>query len=482
MLFLRALDIARLRCYKHTIFCHREGFMKNVQEATSRIHGQLLIGLVGALVVMSVVVLSGEELKHVPPAAPSFTVLYSFTGADGGFPNAGLFRDAAGNLYGTAGVVSAGVVFKLSPTGTYTVLYRFTGGADGAGPNGPLIRDPAGNLYGTTNQGGPGTPPACGPVMPSCGVVFKLSPTNTETVLHNFAGVPDGAYPSAGLVRDAGGNLYGTTPFGGSANSSCKVGTNDYTTCGTVFKISAKGTETVLYSFRSGTDGGEPYAGLIQDGTGNLYGTANRGGESNLDVCSNAFDRDTTCGVVFKLSAIGSETVLHTFTGADGANPYAGLIQDAAGNLYGTTANGGAKSDTCVNQNLTSTCGVVFKLIRCNSGYDFKVLYSFTGGAEGGNPQGGLLRDSAGNLYGTTTHGGATNTCDPPSGCGVVFKLSPTGTETVLHSFTGADGMFPYAGLIQDTAGNLYGTTLMGGRTSTCNPTNGCGVVFRLTP
>jgi hypothetical protein len=222
---------------------------------------------------------------------------------------------------------------------------------------------------------------------------------------------------------------------------------------------------------------------LILDSSGNLYGTTELGGT-----------RDQ--GVVFELIRCDSAPsgyelkVLYSFTGgADGANPKAGLIRDAVGNLYGTTANGGATTIPCP----TSGCGVVFELIRCDSapsGYDFKLLYSFTGGADGGNPEAGLTQDAAGNLYGTTLSGGTQ-----PSGfneciagdfaCGVVFKLSPTGTETVLHSFTGPDGANPAAGVIQDAQGNLYGTTLVGGGDVSffCSIEFGtCGVVFEVTP
>jgi uncharacterized repeat protein (TIGR03803 family) len=204
--------------------------MKTVQEptvrktlivATSRIRWQLLIGLVAAIAVMSIVVLSGQELKHVPPAAPSFVVLHTFAGApsDGANPEfGGLIPDATGNLYGTTaygGASSGGVVFELSPTGTETVLYSFTGGADGANPYGGLVLDAAGNLYGTTVGGG--TPSAC--TQPTCGVVFKLGASRTETVLHTFTGAADGGLPLAGLVQDKAGNLYGTTYFGGASGN-----------------------------------------------------------------------------------------------------------------------------------------------------------------------------------------------------------------------------------------------------------------------
>jgi uncharacterized repeat protein (TIGR03803 family) len=327
------------------------------------------------------------------------------------------------------------VVFKLSPSGTETVVYRFSG-QDGANPHAGLVRDGAGNLYGTTSGGGAGV-----------GVVFKLSPSGTETVLHSFTG-DDGINP-LDLVRDAAGNLYGTTASGGSWN------------IGVVFELVRSDStyqSKVLFTFTGNMkqDGAYPLAGLVRDVAGNLYGTTSYGGTHGW-------------GVVFKLSPTGSETVLHSFTnGADGAYPAAGLIQDAAGNLYGTTYGAGAHG-----------FGVVFELIRCDSepsGYEFRPLYSFTGGAAGAYPLAGLVRDMAGNLYGTTSYGGT-------HGWGVVFKLSPTGSETVLHSFTnGADGAYPAAGLIQDAAGNLYGTTTQGGATSTCEPPYGCGVVFKLTP
>jgi uncharacterized repeat protein (TIGR03803 family) len=179
-----------------------------------------------------------------------------------------LIRDALGNLYGTAqngGAFGNGVVFKLCPTGTETVLYSFTGGADGGTPQGGLVRDPVGNLYGTTAFGGIVTI-SCGEF---CGVVFKLTPTGTETVLHSFTGGADGALDgfvdNAGLIRDAVGNLYGTAPAGGIQDQpGC---------CGVVFELSPTGTETVLYSFTGGADGGVPLAGLVRDPVGNLYGT-----------------------------------------------------------------------------------------------------------------------------------------------------------------------------------------------------------------
>jgi uncharacterized repeat protein (TIGR03803 family) len=400
---------------------------KTLTVATSRIPWQPLLALVGAIVVMSVVVLSGQELKHVPPAAPSFTVLYTFGGSSN----------------------------------------------DGIGPNG-VIRDTAGNLYGTTFGGGFAGDCPHGTFITGCGTVFKLSPTGAETVLYRFTGGEDGGLSTAGLIQDAVGNLYGTTKFGGQFSDSCYQYSSDYGGCGVVFKLSPRGTETVLHLFTGGADGGNPVAGLVRDAAGNLYGTSVLGGGIATTACNPP--NGNGCGVVFKLSSAGAETVLHSFTGGeDGAGP-GELIEDAAGNLYGTTFGGG------------SGYGVVFELIRCDSepsGYEFKVLYSFKGGADGANPAAGLIRDAVGNLYGTTQSGGhQSSACNLGNGgigtCGVVFKLSPAGTETVLYRFTGgADGGNPVAGLVRDAAGNLHGTNEFAGD-STCFSPYGCGVVFEL--
>jgi uncharacterized repeat protein (TIGR03803 family) len=351
------------------------------------------------------------------------TVLYSFTGgADGGYPNAGVIRDSAGNLYGTTtagGASNWGVVYKLDPAGNYTVLYSFTGGENGGGPYAGVIRDPAGNLYGTTSDGG----------AASVGVVYKLNAAGQETVLHTFTGGADGSFPNAGVIRDSSGNLYGTTSSGGTANA------------GVVYTLDAAGRETVLYSFTGGADGSFPYAGVIRDSAGNLYGTTLVGGPAEL-------------GEVFELDAAGNETVLFSFPGpTDGEWPTAGVIRDPAGNLYGTTEYGGR-----------ANADVVYKV---NTAGREKVLYSFTGGADGSFPYAGVIRDSAGNLYGTTTAGGASNS-------GVVYKVNTAGQETVLYSFTGAaDGGLPFAGVIRDSAGNLYGTTTAGGASNS-------GVVYKV--
>ena len=351
------------------------------------------------------------------------TVLYNFgSGAqDGRSPAAGMIIDSAGDLYGTTqlgGTTGEGVLYKLDAGGQETVLYSLGGGGGGALPDAGVIRDSAGNLYGTTNAGGAN----------NGGVVYKLDSAGQETVLYSFLGGTERANPFAGVIGDSDGNLYGTTYYGGPANM------------GTVYKLDAAGKETVLHTFAGGTDGGYPLAGLIRDSAGNLYGT-------------------TSEGTVYKLDASGNFSVLYGFTsGADGGRPYAGVILDSAGNLYGTTYDGGV-----------GEWGTVFRL---DTSGNLTALYSFTGADDGGLPEAGVIRDSAGNLYGTTTYGGTAN-------AGVVYKLDPAGNETVLYSFTCADdGCAPTAGVIMDPAGNLYGTTLFGGRYG--NGHNGSGVVFKL--
>ena len=250
-------------------------------------------------------------------------------------------------------------------------------------------------------------------------------------MLYAFTGGADGAnpaaYAAAGVIRDSAGNLYGTTRDGGTGY-------------GVVFKLDTAGQETVLHSFTGGIDGAYPVGGVIRDSAGNLYGTAAAGGTAGA-------------GVVFKVNKAGKQTVLYAFRGGDdGGNPDAGVIRDSAGNLYGTTQTYGAEN-----------VGVVYKL---DTAGNETVLHSFTGGADGGHPYpGGLIRDSAGNLYGTASNGGTANV-------GVVYKLNKAGKEKVLYSFTCSGGCYPDAGVIRDSAGNLYGTTTLGG--------GGSGVVFKL--
>jgi uncharacterized repeat protein (TIGR03803 family) len=363
-------------------------------------------------------------------SAQTFHLLYQFkSGNDGSQPYANVILDRKGNLYGTTtidGAYSNGTVFKVSPSGRETVLHSFTGtGGDGANPITPLVRDGAGNLYGTTQYGGVFTGP-CGAAY-GCGIVFEVTPGGKETVLHRFTGTGgDGSYPSQGLVRDSAGNLYGTNGGGGAYGF------------GTVFKLDPAGTETVLYSFNGNNGGGfDPFGGsLLRDSAGNLYGT--------------------TLRTAYKLDPTGTLTVLHTFNGnGDGIFATGTLTRDPAGNLYGATFYGGAFN-----------FGTIFKIDTTDTE---TVLHSFSGtGGDGVLPGGGLVRDRAGNLYGTTNSGGS-------SYFGIVFKLDPSGTETILHTFSGSDGGVPDLGLVRDSKGNLYGTTQYGGK-------YGGGVVFKVTP
>lgn len=380
-----------------------------------------------------------------PAAHAKYTVLYTFAcGGDGCGPEDAPVFDSAGNLYGTTasgGTYGYGTVFKLSPDGAETVLYSFKGGNDGAYPYGGVILDKAGNLFGTTNAGG-----GNGACNNGCGTVFKLAPDGSESVLHGFAGGSDGSAPTAGVVADSSGNLYGTTDAGG--------GNGCYGGCGTVFKLAHDGNETVLYAFQGASDGGNPYAGLIIDKAGNLYGTTTYAGSGNCVA---------GCGVIFKVTPGGTETVLHAFDFEDGSYPYSGVTMDRSGNLYGATAWGGP-----------SGLGTVVKLAR---GGTVTVLHAFPDApSDGANPYGSVVFDRKGNLYGTTNSGGRI--CgDYGSSCGTVFKLAPDGTETILRAFRKkkGDGILPYAGLTQDAKGNLYGTT------SRRSWNRGGGTVFELT-
>jgi uncharacterized repeat protein (TIGR03803 family) len=385
--------------------------------------------------------LSGAILALLIVAVPyshaqNEVVIHTFTGGtDGANPYAGLVLDSRGNLYGTTvnggGSTSCsggcGTVFKVTSSGKESILYSFAGGTDGANPYGGLIRDARGNLYGTTVYGGS-----------YVGTVFEVTAGGAETLLHVFgsSSTGDGSVPFAGLLADPKGNLYGTTFSGGS---QCTTGGG----CGTVFQVAPAGIETVLYSFAGGTDGSFPFCSLAWDTDGNLYGTTVFGG---------TYDQ----GAVFRVSLSGTETVLYSFTGGDdGGQPAAGLVRDPKGNLFGTTQKGGAFGN-----------GTVFRITP--TGLE-RVYYSFQGGADGELPSSPLILDSKGNLYGTTYQGGAP-------GFGTVFQISADGTERVLYSFAGGtDGAGPVGGLVRDLKGNLYGTTYQGG-------TTGYGTVFKVTP
>jgi uncharacterized repeat protein (TIGR03803 family) len=313
---------------------------------------------------------------------------------------------------------------------TTTTLYSFcrqSNCLDGYDPTAGVVMDASGNLYGTTIVGGTAYD----------GIVFKLNPGGAETVLYTFRGGEDGYYPSGDLLFDGEGNLYGVTQLGGAHDG------------GTIYKLTPGGEKTVLYNFCSTggpncTDGLDPLGGLIADARGNLYGTANGGGAYGG-------------GTAFKLRPNGKLTVLHNFKGGrDGFGPTRRLTMDSAGNLYGTTFVGGSAS-SCFTYH---GCGTLFKLSPSGSE---TILYAFctVGGQaceDGANPESDLFLDHKGNLWGTAGEGGAYKS-------GVVYYVGPNGQETVVHSFNpnGIDGALPAGGLVADNAGNLYGTTTAGG-------------------
>jgi len=428
--------------------------MKRVLSLVFRIRWQEALSLITigmALLLVDVASLSAQQ----PLTPPAFTILHSFSGppSDGRNPVTGLTLDSSGNLYGTTligGTANGGTVFVVRPDGSEAVLYNFPLGTNG-GPNpSGVTLGTDGKFYGTTAAGG----------TAGAGTVFRMSPDGTVTTLYSFAGPPnDGSGPTSGVIRDGAGNLFGTTAYGGAPCAS--LGS---TGCGTVFELSPNGTETILHSFAGGAnDGANPSGGLLQDAAGNLYGVAANGGS-------------TGNGVVFKLSPDGTETLLYSFLGpannggtssgppGNGANPSGALIQDGGGNLYGTTLNGGAYSG-----------GTVFKLSQ--TGTETILLRLGGPSNDGRSPRAGLVMDAAGNLYGTTS-GTASSSLGP-----AVFELSPDGTETVVHNFTSSEGGTTDAGLIQDAARNLYGTTF-GSAAATCSVEGpgGCGVVFKLRP
>ncbi|MGA2694434.1 MAG: choice-of-anchor tandem repeat GloVer-containing protein [Terriglobales bacterium] len=392
--------------------------------------------------------------------ATNEAVLYSFQGgADGFNPESGLVADASGNLYGSTNGQNGsnrGTVFELAAPSqvdgkwTETVLYDFGGINDGSQPIGNLIFDANGNLYGVTQSGG----------TQNSGTVYELSPPSqpgglwTETVLYNFLGKSDGAGPSAGLVFDALGNLYGTT-FGGGT-SSCD--------CGTVYELSPpqqsgnSWTKITLHTFSGslprGTDGAQPNSSLIIDSRGDLFGTTESGGSAaNIG----------TFFVLRQSDGAWHENVLYAFSSAFGGNPNGGLVV-YHGNFYGTDSNYGGHQ-----------FGTIFEISPPSGGRNWSVtaLYSFAGGNDA-DPFGPMAVDSAGNLYGTAL--GDRQHQD----YGSVFKLSPgpggSWTETTVYNFKGdPDGQYPYSGLIFGKAGALYGTTQYGGASN-------YGAVFGILP
>jgi uncharacterized repeat protein (TIGR03803 family) len=408
----------------------------------------------GSIVLAVMLVLAVFVVR--PAQAQTFTVLYNFTGGSGRNPWAGLIQDANGNLYGTTmdgGSCGYGVVFKLDKSGHETVLHSFCGGAsDGAFPFAGLLGDANGNLYGTTEDGGD---TSCHPDW-GCGVVFRLNASGKISVLHSFTGSPDdGAFPLGGLIQDKKGNLYGVTDNGGSGEYCPSYG---YFGCGTVFKVDTGGNETVLHNFaQSSSDGANPYyTTLLMDKRGTLYGITNIGGSGG---CGGA-----GCGVVYKLTANGTMTVLHAFAGGttDGCYPFGALAMDKKYNLYGTAS-------TCGSSNL----GMVWKVAALvNTRGAETVLYNFAG-TDGNAPEDVIL-DAKGNLYGETIYGGDLS-CNYPTGCGTLYELSSNSKLIQLHTFDGVDGEQPLGGLLLDEKGNFYGTAEVGG-------SDGYGTVWKYVP
>ena len=420
-----------------TLMPQAKQYSPSLEVAASPICGLSASGIAWALAIIFSISFVPSQKAH----AQTLVTLYNFAGEpDGSAPFANLIRDAAGNLYGTTGIGGAtnnGTVFEISSQGVETIIHSFGGSPppDGRGPYAGLLRDKDGNLYGTTSYGG----------IHNLGTVFKITASGEERVLYSFKG-SDGANPYGGLILDSDGHLFGTTLYGG-AGSCPSVGKNG---CGTVFVLSQSGTEHVLYSFQGGSDGAFPSSTLVRDTAGNLYGTTESGG------CSYG----ENCGTVFRISKAG-EKVLHRFSGPnDGTGPN-GVIFGPGGNLYGTTVSGG-----------TYNRGTVFGLTP--EGKE-KVLYSFGSVPnDGTNPYAGLVWDGDATFYGTTNQGGPPNCL---SGCGTIFSVTTVGVETVLYYFgaNGTEGFIPFAGLIRDPAGNLYGTTGEGGPTDS-------GTVFEFTP
>jgi uncharacterized repeat protein (TIGR03803 family) len=373
----------------------------------------------------------------VVSSAQTFKTLVSFDGTNGANPEyVALIQGTDGNFYGTTlggGANFQGTVFRINAAGALTTLYSFCAQStcpDGAEPQAGLVEGSNGNFYGTTPIGGAN----------ESGTVFEITPAGKLTTIYSFcpqSGCSDGANPYAGLVLASDGNFYGTTHSGG-ANS-----------VGTVFKITPGGKLTTLHNFCSQTscmDGANPYSGLIQATDGNFYGTTFISGANGS-------------GTVFKITPAGTLTTLYSFCAqtncADGAYPYAALVQGTDGNFYGTTNEGG-----------TRTYGTVFKITR---GGTLTSLYSFcvqTNCTDGQYPYAGLVQAPNKKFYGTTSAGGDI-------GAGTAFTITSKGTLITLHAFDDTDGTQPYGGLLQATSGTFYGTTYQGA-------TNSDGTVFSL--
>jgi len=397
---------------------------------------------VGAWQMAGAVLLLCAGAESASPAQ-TFKTFVEFDGTNGALPfSVSLVQGIDGNFYGTTsggganfpGANTAGVVFRIAPSGSLTTLYSFCAKSectDGANPYAGLVLSSNGNFYGTTDGGG----------TSGQGTVFEVNETGGLSPLYSFDNTGDGIGPFAPLIQGINGNLYGTTSGGNIAS-------------GTVFEISAEGALTTIYNFCSQpgcTDGGNPNAGLIQGSDGEFYGSTPFGGSDRCRVVG--------CGTLFRITSEGKLTTLHRFDKADGNEPRGDLLQGFDGTLYGETISGGAYNH-----------GTIFSLSPQGL---FMTLYDFCAQShctDGASPNGGLVQGTDGNFYGTTQAGGARN-------LGTIFEITSEGTLTTLHSFDKADGAGPVGGLLQATNGIFYGTTELGGN-AVCP--EGCGTIFSL--
>ena len=420
------------------------------------------------LPLLALAILSVMTTLATAGLAQTFTLLHTFTGgADGGNPSSGLTMDPQGNLYGTtfAGGLGYGTVFKLARAGSgwlFTPIYSFHG-SDGSGPYGRVVFGPEGRLYGTTSTGGGGNCKFAG--YQGCGTVFRLQPP--ASACKSFA-CPWTETVLYYAHQDGGIFLYGDVVFDQAGNLYTTVFNGGELDAGYVVELAPNGNNwisKILHNFNpsegGGGDGANPNAGVIFDAAGNLYGTTVNAGRGG-------------CGIAYELSPNGStwtETNLHAFiANPDGCEPHAPLIFDAHGNLYGTAVSVGPNEG-----------GTVFELSPNGGSWTFSVQWAFsTQGSGGDSPNGPVTLDANGNIWGTT---GGTGCC----GWGTVFELTPASgggwSETVLYYFEeSGDGANPDTGLIFDAQGNAYGTTLRGGNLSDCSDFPGCGTVWELTP
>ncbi len=392
-----------------------------------------------------VLVMLGSLVQKVP--AQTLTTLVNFNYTNGTYPLAKLVQGTDGNFYGTTSqggnaticvnsartVVGCGTVFRMTPGGTITTLINFNG-ANGAFPLAGLVQGSDGNFYGTTFSGSNSIG----------GTVFRMTPSGSLTTLVNFNG-NNGTYPTGGLVQGTDGNFYGMTSSDSTSTATCP----DFG-CGTVFRMTPSGSLTTLVRFNS-TNGSSPQASLVQGSDSNFYGTTAEGGNFNY-------------GTVFRVTASGTLTTLVSFDFTNGAFPTAALIQGTDGNFYSTTVGGGSHG-----------LGTVFRMTASGT---LTTLVNFNG-TNGDVPYAELVEGSDGNFYGTTIYGGSSTNCfDSLIGsfdsCGTVFRVTASGTLTTLINFNNATGYNPYAGLVQSTDNNFYGTTIGGG-------SSGYGTVFRLS-